>query len=734
MSSNWWDNQSSATTNRPPPPLPPRNGPPPPLPPRPAGFGYQPLPADNPVSAQTGPGDVGDDRVLAATSKRIDMISQDLLSMSLSSPPTSDPESRVQNLDGASAEPAAGHGSPVPAMVPTPLPPPPPPATGLTPDNSSEPRPSDSPPQDRLTVEKPRPSSDRVSSGTEARFATECVGLPVTFPLTWYTHSAAPGYNICSWCYQEHIRKTAFQHDFTGALMSDGQPRVCSFGQPRMKDCIFPHAVSSGSLSHVLEFMAFRTQIPNCAGTAGVNGSAHIKWYRPRNMEIPTMVVCQACYEDHILAKNLAVNFEPSLAQPQDDVWSCDLAVAYISAEYVRCAEANDWPRFVRETSTRLTLQPCPGTKTIYPEGKQWFEPVTGPEGFLICSACYCDHIHHTSEETRWRDAGTQVYITYGPSVKCCFGQFNVSVVAHRTLRETHNYELFWAALNTLVTEPLCDPKGTTNGTWYTLTSDPDGFAICRACYACIVEPWGVARYFMPDTSIPKSVTWICCLSPGIPRFPIYLTKLLELMLTHDPTPLAQFAGEYGCIPICKRDHDFKNGFWYGWDACTICPECHHEFIRGTALADSITLRGVQLESWRMCEMYSPRMRNLYLEACAANPPDPTALFAAAGQRRAVYNQTMPVVRKFVSDQRLALGRQQYLIGKSSFNNFIGGSLAASMPTHTFGMAAGEHRFDNQFQVDGAKFGDQAIVLGQQIRNGDWSSADGLERIWREVE
>lgn len=516
--------------------------------------------------------------------------------------------------------------------------------------------------------------------------------------------------------------------------MSDGQPRVCSFGQPRMKDCIFPHAVSSGSLGHVLEFMAFRTQISPCAGTAGVKGTVRTKWYRPRNMEIPAMVVCQACYEDHVLAKHLAVNFEPSPDQPQDGVWSCDMAVGYILDEYVRCAEANDWPRFVRETSTRLTLSPCPKTTTVYPEGKQWFEPVSGPEGFLICSACYCDHIHHTSEETKWRDAGTQVYIVYGPSVKCCFGAFNTSVVAHRTLRETHDYELFWAALDTLVSEPVCDPKGTTNATWYTLTSDPDHFAICRACYASIVEPWGIGRYFKAKPSIPASATLICCLSPGIPRFPIYLTKLLELMLTHDPKPLAQFAAEYGAIPLCKRDQDFSNGVWYGWDACTICPECHHEFVRDTALADSMALRGVQLQSWRMCEMYSPRMRGLYLAACASSPPDPTELFAAATQRRAVYNATVPVVRKMLREQRLNLGRQQYLIGQSSFNNFIGGSLAASLPQHTFGMSSTEHRFHNQFEVDGAKYGQQAIALGQQVRNGSWASAEELERQWRAVE
>ncbi|GAW14837.1 hypothetical protein ANO14919_042410 [Xylariales sp. No.14919] len=565
----------------------------------------------------------------------------------------------------------------------------------------------------------------------------ECISTNVIFASTWYTHQRAPDFPICVNCYENHIRRSRFEAEFRGELKDDGKLRACGFSGARIKENLWDLALSSGSLDGLVEYMSLRPTIPDCVGQGGVKGDAGIKWYRTRNNDIPAMVVCQACYEDNILAHpGFGVDhFEPStFQQAADQIWSCDMAIPYVYREYKVRALTNDWQSFVQGVAARMAFKPCPGDKTVYPDGRVWFTPVGGPQGLLACVACYCDYILLTGQDSRWQNAGDNLVNMFGVSVCCYFGsQFNVRALAARTL-DTNDYTAFWKAIDIVNRGPICTSQ-MQNATWYTLRSNPDGFEICQACYVTIAEPMGVGHHFTPKAGIAPESKITCSFNPGVARFPVYMNKLLEMVYKQDPAPLEEFVKVYALMPVCRRDRHVENARWFGWDECTICAECHHEFIRGTALADAMPHQGTLVGGGVMCEMYSPRMRQLYLAACASDPADPTPLLEYSVQRRAVWGETMPRVRQIMSNIRLKIAQQNMAINNSSFYTYSGNLWQRTLPLEqTYSSAAIGSGHYNHMQIKGAEYGRLATAIGNDIRGSPAHVADELERRWRAVE
>ncbi|KAI0455095.1 hypothetical protein F5B21DRAFT_213664 [Xylaria acuta] len=627
-------------------------------------------------------------------------------------------ERNIMNYDAYSPQQSSNPAPAIPAKVPLP--------TQQTPGARS-------PTSDASTTPPRQPQT----------VVRECISTESTFATTWYTHPRAPEYPICMNCYENHIRGSRFKGEFQGTFLDDGKPRGCGFTCSRIKDSLWELALTSGSFDSLIEYMILRPSIPDCRGQGGAKAGSGIKWYRTRNNDIPAMAVCQACYEDHILAypKFGQDHFEPfdasTIQQVADQMWSCDIAVSYIYREYKVRASTNDWPSFVQAVSVRLlSFQPCPGEKTVYPDGKgrKWFTPINGPYGLLICGPCYCDYILLTGQEPLWRDAGDNLVQPFGVSVSCFFGaQYNVKVLAGRVL-ETNDYALFWKGIDVAAREPRCKGR-IQNATWYTLRSDPNGFEICRTCYVTLAESMGVGHHFKPKTDIPPGSSMMCSFNPGIARFLVYMNKFVEMVYKQDPAPLEEFVKEYAFMPQCHRDKYVENARWFGWKDCAICAECHYEFIRGTALADSMPSQGTQVKGAVMCEMYSPRMRQLYLAVCASDPPDPKPLLEYSAQRRAVWAQTMPRARQILSDIKVKALQQQSAMNTSLFYWSSGNLWQNTLPLEqTYSNSATGHGNYNHMQIKGAEYGQLATALGSEIRGSPAYVADELERRWRLVE
>ncbi|KAL7621798.1 hypothetical protein AAE478_007297 [Parahypoxylon ruwenzoriense] len=355
--------------------------------------------------------------------------------------------------------------------------------------------------------------------------------------------------------------------------------------------------------------MHFRSSIPDCKGVNGVKGRVGIKWYKVKFDEISGFVSCQACYEDHILTSSFAAHLESAPPQPADDTWACDMAISFIQKEYDDKGKLNDWASFVAETKNGLF-------------------------GLILCAACYCDQVIHTGEEPKW-EAARQYTQSYDTKVLCGMGIFSIGIAMARA-HETKDFQAFWTAVHKLSREKFCDDDGIEDGVWYTLLSDPIGFAVCAGCYVAIAEALGVSRFFVRKQGVPPGTKWLCCFNLAHPRLKRYMPRLLEMYFTLDPTSFDRFVSVHASIPVCGRDENVKNRHWCGWFDCTICPECYAEFAHHSPLAAKMELKSTFPEDSTMCEMYSARMRTLYKECSEASPLDLGPLLTYSVQRRMV--------------------------------------------------------------------------------------------------
>ncbi|KAL0938538.1 uncharacterized protein CTRU02_205148 [Colletotrichum truncatum] len=582
---------------------------------------------------------------------------------------------------------------------------------------------------------RPRANSRRTTppSRKRGRGVVSCIDTVVTFPTTWYIHSAAPNFYICSRCYEDHLYGTRFENDFKGKIYDDKKPRVCRFSKPRVRDHLLQQVLITGRIEDLISFLRHRSSILDCRGVNGVHGSEGTKWYRPKNNAVPNMVVCQACYEDHIQPFRSAANFEPTSAQPANDVWSCDLAIPYIKNMYrLKAAQDNDWATFTTEAVARMNISACAKRQKVAVGSRRWFAPTTGMPGVLICAACYCDHVAWSGEEHRWKDAGDNLASRYGSMVYCALGHFNVGIAMSRA-QETKDFSIFWKALDIACHEEFCDPQGIKDGSWYTFPSHPEEFGICATCVATIAEPLGLASSLVRKCGVPPRSTYLCSFNPASPRFLAYMTKLLEGFYIADTRPLDSYALEFASLPLCPRDEDFKNRRWYGWQDCTICPSCYHEFARGTALAACMPLKGETVPGSLMCEMYSPRMRSLYTEACERSPPSPANLLKASKARRAVYFETVPVIRQMILEAQAALGHQRRI---SSASRAMGQIQDISMKSSfVYDLAGAGNGSANTYGIKGALYGTQASSIAAEFGSGTRTLVmEKLEKRWSEVE
>ncbi|RYC61421.1 hypothetical protein CHU98_g4789 [Xylaria longipes] len=599
---------------------------------------------------------------------------------------------------------------------------------------TTSPSPSAQPPP----VEYPPLQQDVVTQAAQRaptpRAVTACIDTPITFATDWYWHPEAADYHICSRCYVDHIHPTAFHAEFLSARHTDGKPRVCRFNKPRMKDHLWKTAVASGSLREAVAWMRTRAAIPDCRGVNGVEGKSAtgIKWFAPRNRdEIPHFLACEACLEDKVETSQFASRFAVS-AQPQpgDAVWACDMAVPFVEEEYKVKARQDDWAGFTTEAKARLVVKPCPDTQEASVAGRNWFVPTAGPRGLVLCAACYCDSVIHTGEEGKW-----QIAQGLGRTVRCARGTYNIRVLMALAEHEK-NWPLFWEVVARLDREKPCEEEGIVDGMWYTLPSDPREFGVCSACYIGMMEPLGVARFWVRKPNVPPGARLICCFNKAHPRIWKFVPRLLEMYWTHDPTALDEYASLYASVPLCLRDEDKPNLRWYGWKDCTICPECYLDFARHSPLAKMMELHDAPLVDSVMCEMYSERMRKLYTECGSTNPPNLKPLLEYSKQRRQVYMETIPQARMIMFQAKMALQRQKMLNVMSSHYTMAGQLQQITYGTpYTYSALGIGSGFANADALQGAVYGQQAMNITAGLGSGRISFTVGqLEQRWRAVE
>ncbi|KAB5577814.1 hypothetical protein GE09DRAFT_1087447 [Coniochaeta sp. 2T2.1] len=107
------------------------------------------------------------------------------------------------------------------------------------------------------------------------------------------------------------------------------------------------------------------------------------------------------------------------------------------------------------------------------------------------------------------------------------------------------------------------------------------------------------------------------------------------------PTPASNWAQ----LPPCPGSTLVQSWSWYGFENLVICPSCWASFASSTPLARLAPLQNLPIAEPRMCCLYSPRMRALWIEA--GTNPSPAAvqqLLDFSLMRLDVYSATVPTV------------------------------------------------------------------------------------------
>ncbi|TRX91653.1 hypothetical protein FHL15_007435 [Xylaria flabelliformis] len=610
-----------------------------------------------------------------------------------------------------------------------------------------------------------RPAAQHIPA---PRAVTWCIDTPITFMTDWYWHPEAADFQICSRCYVDYIHETAFRSEFRSARPADRKPRVCRFSKARMKDHLWKAAVASGSSREAVAWMRSRAAIPDCRGVEGVrrNAATGIKWFAPRNSDdVPNFLVCEACREDKLQTNQFAGRFAACRSsQPDDAVWACDMAIPFVEREYEEKGKRDDWVGFTVESKARLATQPCPETQGVSVYTRKWFVPKAGPRGFVLCAACFSDQVLHTGEEGKW-----EVAQGLRNKIHCARGIYNIRIIM-ALADQKKDWRLFWDVVTRLEREKTCEEDGIVDGVWYTLPSNPRDFGVCSACYLSIVEPLGVAEFWVRKRDVTPGTKVLCSFNMAHPKVWKFVPRLLEMYWTLDPSALDEYASLYASIPLCLRDEDRPNLRWYGWKDCMICPECYLDFARHSPLAKMMELHDTLLtdsvskytpyifpfhsigkdhaysEAFKpepytdlrcsVCEMYSQRMRTLYTECGSTNPPNLKSLLEYSTQRRQVYMETIPQARMMMSQAKMALQQQKRLNLMSSHYTNLGqfqqntydGPYTYSAP----GIGSG---FVNSNSLQGAAYGQQAMNIAADLGSGRTGLAVGeLEQRWRKVE
>lgn len=586
-----------------------------------------------------------------------------------------------------------------------------------------------------------------------------CASFAGTFATTWHWHSASPEFLICSKCFGDKIHGTRFEGAFLSSnLDEDGTQRICRFSRPRMKDYLWPQALASGSLQPAVDWMMLRPQIPPCLEINGVKGGEGQTWYRVKSAlsqddSIEGFVVCRACFEDIVLSNPFTADkmeLVPwqvlSSRQAKESHWACDLAVPYIARQLIEAGKKGDWRSFATEARARLNIGQCPRMQAGPTLSRSWFVPKDTKleaAGLLICVACYCDYVHDTSEDNMWRQA-TELAGIEG-EVRCALGQPAMKLCIGRCDQDDIlDHSIFWRAVNkfTAVTHPVNEPppfqqdlcksqaQAAKDDEWYTLHSQPEGFAVCRSCYLLMIEPFDLGHCFRRKTDIERGEAILCCLNIAHPRWPGYFTRFLEGYIKGEISSLESFASVWAKISPCQRAEGAQtNANWYGWPDCSICRECFHTFAsKYPSMVSAMPWRDLKVGDPMMCDMYSPRMRRLFEQAATASSPDVTTLLDFARNRSQVWAQTMPRVNHLISQYQQAMAR------KSNMHTAASMAIIQAQTNHTLwggGLYGNVYSAGNLITANG--FEQQAASSGSWADNLI-NEARILEQKWKAVE
>ncbi|KAH8668475.1 hypothetical protein BX600DRAFT_510571 [Xylariales sp. PMI_506] len=582
---------------------------------------------------------------------------------------------------------------------------------------------------------RPRPAvlTGIRANGPASEVISEC---PETKPLTngafWYILPEHPDFLICTRCYATHIEQQAsLAPYFARFRQSPGVPSVCRFWTPRMVDALWPVAVRTGRLEAVKRYAASRPAIRDCTGAEGVAASAQARWFSPCDVQPPSFLACEACYEDRVLGTPFALRFGPCpLQQRSSETWVCDLCLPFVGKAVKAFAPRNDWQSFLSSALYRSQQAPCGGASKPG-SSHRWRRPRQPIKDLVVCETCFLDEIALSPFEHEFVECDSSFLSTY-QNWTCDFSKTAIKG-AFMGAKSKKDFGMFHRAAQIIMYAAPCSSKLAPARQWYTLAGPPANFDICESCYVGIFEPSDLAPFLAVAARNPSEPRF-CDLNNEGPNWLPLMLKLGEAVDFGDFSVFGDYARRICNCPPCPRMGAVQNAAWFGFPDCTVCTQCFETYARDTRLASQMTLHGTTDPRPTTCDLYTPRMRQRWEAAGATG--DVNGLLDFARARKRVYEETSRAIdnmgRLKLARARQAMNNAQNSIAYSAMD----GQAVLGGTTGSYIYQGGSGNWYDTWQgMQGESLRNQASAGLANLNSGDeWSKIARLAALWKEVE
>ncbi|KAK2930802.1 hypothetical protein FoTM2_008312 [Fusarium oxysporum f. sp. vasinfectum] len=569
----------------------------------------------------------------------------------------------------------------------------------------------------------------------------------VSYSLDWYRFIAVPQYLICTRCYADYVQSTHLAGHFERYHSPEGTESKCGFWSPRAREVLWPQALQTNDVRPLQAWMEKSLTLKPCKGRVWTTAADEVKWWGMVNNEIDGFISCDACYEDHVVGTAFESRFQLYRQQVQDEKWMCDLCIPYIAKTAVKMAKQNHWNGFIEAAKVRVHLPLCEGRDEESNNG-HWMLPRRKIKDMTICEACYLDKLALTpfgnEFERHVRAEGFDAFVeSIGQRWKCKLTDTAVNMsIALEAAIYRRDFDVFWNAANAISGLVPCTIHGIVRGNWWTVAGGCADFDVCEACYKGIVETSGLEKFFEP-VQRDQTVDIVCNFCPGTPRWGMFITKFAEALDKGVFSHYSDYVKKWAGVPTCPGIKNRGKSKWWGHPEALACQDCWLNFVADTPLGDSVPVKDVYDERTLICQLWSPRMRKMWLAACAAGPPgspeSQKALdeFKAFGARRVqVYNATVPHIEMI---QQMQMMKQMQAMQQGQLSlMYQGMNGMASISGNTDGYLHGNSSvgyYETEHGVTAANMmNNMHAGMADANKMSDWQTILQLQATWMEVE
>ncbi|KAL1410509.1 hypothetical protein Q8F55_004522 [Vanrija albida] len=573
-----------------------------------------------------------------------------------------------------------------------------------------------------LDVEDPLKPLPRLrESGPPAEVLFDCPQQRTVDYPTWWYHltSASSATLMCTYCHEQQVARSPLVTAFQKVHRPSG---ACVFHSTRVAKVLLPTARTNGDPTPLTEFFTKRNKVPNC-------GEAQTRWYTPSGSG--DLFACEACFEDTVAASPWRAMF--SLASPPSSPPTCAFSSLFAERSYLKLQRVpRGWEQWLQGARTRAQLPPCDGKGVQY-TARKWYTTRQPIHGWVACETCWHDFVAYSRFHGEFVPNSAN---NGAPGEWVCDMSAIQLKMAYSTVYHHSDFSVWWSAASNI----LAIDQAAANGSktpWFGLRTGSD-FACCARCHAGIMSPLGLTP-FLVQRQVPDGATPMCDMCVG-PRFAIMSPRLLEALETGVWAAFAGPAAHYATVPLCPRRSALENAEWWGFPEhdLAVCSDCWMSFGVHTPLAARVTAKGVRRYGATICSLYSPRMRQKWLEAGTSTAPNALAeLLAFAKARAAIWARTMPRWDALLAlqKQKVAQAAQSATLAVlyNGMNNVVSASSAygtgylhggGSLGWHDTVMGAQAQGFNQDMDAQNA-----AVAAP-----GTWGEMAQLEMQWTKVE